>query len=705
MAFQDMELNLQSLQGLVMIEGKNHDDGGHGSGSGKTSILDMISFGMFGEVPRNIGINEFVNDSAGKGCEVKLELLTDNNKKLTICRTRKPDDLWYQIEDGAVIRSDNIRKTQSTLEEMLKLNFNTFVNSVYFTQNAKSKFISASDTEKRDVLTRILDLSDFDKAYEVASLKSKELTQSLGEINNQIAIENSKRTYIERDIENLNKQSANFETQKQEEIKQLQRTIGQLENDILSIDTKIKQIEEITYQVIPTSSIPKPVLEPLEKEQKLLQNKEYPDIAEIDPLDISDLEVKIAELKGKLKTKELLVKKERELLVDKAILDQDIATRMVEISSLDGKSSGTCSHCLQPIDLSLIETHIQREKALLKTWHTKLEDIVNNLTKIDTALNNLKKYEKELADTETQIKLREKEHLLKSQQYLKQKEDVQKQQLADAQQIQKLEQHKSHLIEKYNQKVAEVQKKNAEIDTLVIKDIAQKQSLNETKSLKQLQITQVYISIEKLKSKLNPYQDTIQVKEGEILVSNDVLASYNALKEELNQKIETYEILKTSYKNIKYYIFESTIDELNNRVSKYIDPLFNEDVKIEYKYLNGKDSDKLKFATTITKNGIEKTYESLSDGEKKRAELATNFALADIVAMRKSNSLSLMILDECFGGLPAECIERVVSLLETLVTEKQLVLMIDHVQATKDLVSETIKVEKRAGISTLLLDS
>ena len=115
-----------------------------------------------------------------------------------------------------------------------------------------------------------------------------------------------------------------------------------------------------------------------------------------------------------------------------------------------------------------------------------------------------------------------------------------------------------------------------------------------------------------------------------------------------------------------------------------------------------KNSDKLKFVTKIKKNGLDKSYESLSDGEKGRARLATLFSLSSIVASRKSNNFSLMLLDELFDGLPEECRERVIALLETLRDEKDLILIIDHFKAVGNLVESVIRVEKKDGISQIV---
>lgn len=64
MAFKELDLNLDNL-GLTIIEGWNHDDQS-ASGSGKTTILDLISFILFEKSPRDIKADAFINDDEKK---------------------------------------------------------------------------------------------------------------------------------------------------------------------------------------------------------------------------------------------------------------------------------------------------------------------------------------------------------------------------------------------------------------------------------------------------------------------------------------------------------------------------------------------------------------------------------------------------------------------------------------------------------------
>ena len=77
-------------KGLVLIQGENLDDTSQKSnGAGKSSIADALCWALYGETARQESGDAVINRTAGKGTEVRLELLDETGARYRIRRYRK----------------------------------------------------------------------------------------------------------------------------------------------------------------------------------------------------------------------------------------------------------------------------------------------------------------------------------------------------------------------------------------------------------------------------------------------------------------------------------------------------------------------------------------------------------------------------------------------------------------------------------------
>ena len=137
-------VNFSNYGNVVVIKGKNLDvspdenDEKHSSnGVGKSSIIDAIVYGLFGKTVKNpskIKQSDVINNQVGKNLEV--EVAWDDYRVL---RTRKPDSLrlWKSSngvwDDTTEITLGGMPATQKEIENILGLNYETFINIVVFT--------------------------------------------------------------------------------------------------------------------------------------------------------------------------------------------------------------------------------------------------------------------------------------------------------------------------------------------------------------------------------------------------------------------------------------------------------------------------------------------------------------------------------------------------------------------------------------------
>jgi DNA repair exonuclease SbcCD ATPase subunit len=90
-----------------------------------------------------------------------------------------------------------------------------------------------------------------------------------------------------------------------------------------------------------------------------------------------------------------------------------------------------------------------------------------------------------------------------------------------------------------------------------------------------------------------------------------------------------------------------------------------------------------------------------SGGQWKKMEVATNFALMDLVRTREGSHVNILCLDECLDGLDGEGRQRVVELLQALRKERESIFLISHDPDLAEAFERTLIVTKEKGVSRL----
>lgn len=181
--------------------------------------------------------------------------------------------------------------------------------------------------------------------------------------------------------------------------------------------------------------------------------------------------------------------------------------------------------------------------------------------------------------------------------------------------------------------------------------------------------------IVKLKSKLKTIEQEYQLK--------------------LN-KLKDYEwLLKDPLGNngIKAYLFDSSLDLLNNTLDSYSEVLgFRISFEIDL------SSTRKDFVTLIERGGVIIDYDELSGGEKQVCNLAMAFAMFE--SMSAARGINIAFLDEVFESLSSDNIEIVISLIKHIFESKTLFLITHHDSLPLSH-SKLLQVEKQNGLTSL----
>ena len=226
---------------------------GH-NGAGKSTMLDAISFALFGKPHRKIMKNQLVNSINQKQAVVEVEFSV-GSAQFRILRGIKPNifEIW---KDGTMInQSSHSLEYQKILEQnILKLNHKSFHQVVVLGSSSFIPFMQLNAGHRRNVIEDLLDINIFSKMNLIIRERNSILKESITRISNDTNIVKSKieqqAKYI-RDIAALTQENKNkYETQVstgRERIKVLQKQNSEL-SLALESSTAIDELKGLQTQ-------------------------------------------------------------------------------------------------------------------------------------------------------------------------------------------------------------------------------------------------------------------------------------------------------------------------------------------------------------------------------------------------------------------------------------------------------------------------
>ena len=255
------ELEIDFSKGSNIIVGQ--------MGSGKTSILQAITFGLFGTFSelkkRDLKISDLINKSTKDNfSEIELHLRDAFNNKLTITRrieSNKNSEAIVKDNTGKLVAGPNPTSANFYISDKLKLDEELFLRTVYSLQNEADILLRLSPAERKRQIDELMNLHKFETARKNSvSLRNKinERRKNLTEFvekENKVDI----RTNIDRlvkelgDIKGKNTELSNElkivlkdETQFKAELDSLRKThseLSQLANSKKSIESELSEIK------------------------------------------------------------------------------------------------------------------------------------------------------------------------------------------------------------------------------------------------------------------------------------------------------------------------------------------------------------------------------------------------------------------------------------------------------------------------------
>jgi DNA repair exonuclease SbcCD ATPase subunit len=230
---------------LTLVLGENLDLGGDDSGArngtGKTTIINGLSYAIYGQALTNIKRDNLINKINGKGMLTTVTFDKDG-VEYHIERGRKPNILKFSINGQEQQLTDldesqgDSRETQKAIEEMISMKHEMFKHLVALNTYTEP-FLSMKAAEQRAIIEQLLGITLLSEKAEALKEQIKLTKEAVATENTRIETMKASNERIQQSIESLIRKQRMWEEQKETAITNLLKSIDRLSD--IDIDVEI----------------------------------------------------------------------------------------------------------------------------------------------------------------------------------------------------------------------------------------------------------------------------------------------------------------------------------------------------------------------------------------------------------------------------------------------------------------------------------
>ena len=248
---------------LTLVLGSNHDLGGDDTGSrngtGKTTIVNALSYALYGQALTNIRKENLINKTNNKAMLVTVEFEKDGNL-YRIERGRKPNILKLFVNDQQLKDDDDVeddaqgdsRETQKSIEQMLEMSHTMFKHLVALNTYTEP-FLSMKAGDQREIIEQLLGITLLSEKAENLKNLVKESKDSIQSEELKIAAIKTANESVQKSIDSLGIKSSAWDSKKEQDIESLGKAMMKLESvDIeaeLQAHTSLKAWDEANTKI------------------------------------------------------------------------------------------------------------------------------------------------------------------------------------------------------------------------------------------------------------------------------------------------------------------------------------------------------------------------------------------------------------------------------------------------------------------------
>lgn len=360
-------------------------------GSGKTSVMDAISFALFGTFPalqsRKIKLDQCIMDKPEEKQQSIIKLAFDfEGKDYEITRTieRGKGTTGSEFrENGDIIENANSKRVTEAVTQKLHVDYELFSRAVYSEQNQIDYFLQIPSGQRKKKIDELLKLDKFEKARgttttvinrlktrakdrqeAIEGMKEEDISKKINELKESIDKLEQENEQNKKKLEQKNQELEKLKTEasalekKEAELRENEKKTSSIKGEVNSLEEKTKEIEEklgkfINADLTGTRKELEQKLQAIQEQIKALKHDELQE-------QISALDSKIGSLKAK---KEDLQKKTEEQEKNKKKLEE------LEKQDWDKKQEE------QKKQLKKLEEQLAQSKMTIKTEEKRLNEL------------------------------------------------------------------------------------------------------------------------------------------------------------------------------------------------------------------------------------------------------------------------------------------------------------------------------------------
>jgi len=238
-------------QNLTLVLGENLDQGGDDSGSrngtGKTTIVNALSYALFGNALTNIKKDNLINKINTKGMLVTLAFEKDGID-YRIERGRKPNVLQFFVNDQEqeTVETDDaqgdVRETQRDLDDLIGMSHDMFKHVVALNTYTEP-FLSMRANDQRAIIEQLLGITILSEKAEALKEQVKLTRDQITQETANIEASKKSNEKIQQSIDGLLTRQSAWNTQHTQEIEKIARAIVELES--VDIDAELAKHNEL----------------------------------------------------------------------------------------------------------------------------------------------------------------------------------------------------------------------------------------------------------------------------------------------------------------------------------------------------------------------------------------------------------------------------------------------------------------------------
>lgn len=666
-----------SGHGLVLVEGINYDNpGANSNGSGKSKLFEAVDWCLFGKVPSGDHVDSVINNDARK-CAVEV-WLDEDGMGVVIERTRKTGEtkLKFRVFDersgyDETVETLDVDETQRRLEQVLGLDRQVFHAAVLRGQSDRFNFADATQADRLDILTRILQLDEIDKMLEVAKgrLLAAETAADAAQHEEQVLA--GKVAEVVSTLNAIGQAAAKWETDETTRIAQrvteLSEYAARLEQQLASptipeLEARLAHLKQPLPVMPPSQAV-------LDCRQKLALHEStrpaMPDQAAL-AAEMKALSEKIPDATGRAGAAQAQVQQLR-----------------AKLATMRGRVGTVCPTCGQAITGSHLEQEITRlefELASAEAAHRELVPVCEH-------------YQRELAAAGSRL-------AQVNQEYDGKLKAWEAERAAIAAGLAGLEE-------------ADRKRDAADQQSQLLLVSQCEQSLR-AQHQAQTYLAQVQAELLPLRSgarQPNPYTAQLAELSDRKLALEREQGTVAALckQKQLDAHYQRYMVEALGPQGLKNYILDLQLQTLTDAANHWVGMLTGGSMMVQFVTQVALRSKKaVKNAVDIRvfryEDGkmVERSYRSWSGGERQRISLGIDFGLAEMVARRATRRWDILILDELFRHLDRSGKEAVVGMLKKLRETKPDIFVVEHDPDFIDQFDHRVRVVKQGGHSRWL---